>query len=144
MKGRVLLMVTGGIAAYKACFLARLLQQAGFSVRCAMTDAAQRFVGPVTLRALTGHPVATDLWGEGQSEALDHVEYARWADLVVVAPATANLLAKAAHGIADDMVTTLLLASALVNGIASPLPQASTPSAPHKPLHRFWLAPTIY
>jgi len=111
MKGRVLLMITGGIAAYKACFLARLLQQAGFSVRCAMTDAAQKFVGPVTMRALTGHAVATDLWGEGQSEALDHVEYARWADLVVVAPATANLLAKAAHGIADDMVTTLLLAS---------------------------------
>ncbi|MCP4571603.1 MAG: bifunctional phosphopantothenoylcysteine decarboxylase/phosphopantothenate--cysteine ligase CoaBC [bacterium] len=111
MQGRVLLMITGGIAAYKACFLARLLQQAGFSVRCAMTDAAQKFVGPVTLRALTGQPVATDLWGEGQSEALDHVEYALWADLVVVAPATANFVAKAAHGIADDMVSTLLLAS---------------------------------
>jgi phosphopantothenoylcysteine decarboxylase/phosphopantothenate--cysteine ligase len=111
MQGRVLLMITGGIAAYKACFLARLLQQAGFSVRCAMTEAAQRFVGPVTLRALTGHPVATDLWGEGQSEALDHVEYARWADLVLVAPATANFLAKAAHGIADDIVSTLLLAA---------------------------------
>ncbi len=109
--GRVLLLITGGIAAYKACFLARLLQQTGFSVRVAMTDAAQRFVGPVTLRALTGHAVATDIWGDGQSEALDHIEYARWADLVVVAPATANLLAKAAGGIADDIVTTLLLAS---------------------------------
>ena len=108
---RVLLMVTGGIAAYKTCFLARLLQQAGFAVRAAMTDSATRFVGPVTLRALTGEPVATDLWGEGDSEALDHIEYARWADLVVVAPATANLLAKAAGGIADDMVTTLLLAA---------------------------------
>ena len=108
---RILLMVTGGIAAYKACFLARLLRQTGFSVRAAMTDSARRFVGPVTLRALTGEPVATDLWGEGDSEALDHIEYARWADLVVVAPATANLLAKAAGGIADDMVTTLLLAA---------------------------------
>lgn len=107
---RILLMVTGGIAAYKACFLARLFVQAGFSVKVAMTEAATRFVGPVTFRTLTGHPVATDLWGEGQSEALDHIEYARWADLVVIAPATANCLAKAAGGIADDIVSTLLLA----------------------------------
>ena len=85
-QARVLLMVSGGIAAYKSCFLARLLQQSGFSLRVAMTEAATQFVGPVTMRALTGHPVATDLWGEGQSEALDHIEYARWADLVVVAP----------------------------------------------------------
>ncbi len=107
---RVLLMVTGGIAAYKSCFLARLLQQAGFSVRAAMTPAATRFVGPVTLQALTGAPVATDLWGEGQSEPLDHIEYARWADIAVVAPATADILAKAACGIADDIVSTLLVA----------------------------------
>ena len=109
-RARILLMMTGGIAAYKSCFTARLLQQAGFAVKVAMTEAATRFVGPVTMRALTGEPVATDLWGEGQSEALDHIEYARWADLVLVAPATANLLGKAAHGIADDIVTTLLLA----------------------------------
>lgn len=107
---RVLLIVSGGIAAYKACFLARLLTQAGFSVRVAMTEAGTRFVTPLTFQALTGQPVATDLWGEGQSEALDHIEYARWADLVVVAPATANTMAKAAHGIADDIVSTLLLA----------------------------------
>ncbi|PIV80615.1 bifunctional phosphopantothenoylcysteine decarboxylase/phosphopantothenate--cysteine ligase CoaBC [bacterium CG17_big_fil_post_rev_8_21_14_2_50_64_8] len=107
---RILLMVTGGIAAYKSCFLARLLQQAGFCVRAAMTPAATRFVGPVTLQALTGQPVATDLWGEGQSEPLDHIEYARWADIAVVAPATADILAKAACGIADDIVSTLLVA----------------------------------
>lgn len=107
---RILLMVTGGIAAYKACFLSRLLVQAGFSVKVAMTEAATRFVQPMTFQVLTGHPVATDLWGEGQTEALDHIEYARWADLVLVAPATANLMAKAASGIADDMVSTLLLA----------------------------------
>jgi len=107
---RVLLMVTGGIAAYKSCFLARLLVQAGFSVKVAMTEAAARFVTPVTLQVLTGHPVATDLWGEGQSEVLDHIEYARWADLVVVAPATANTMAKAAQGIGDEIVSTLLLA----------------------------------
>ncbi len=107
---RILLMVTGGIAAYKSCFLARLLQQAGFSVKVAMTAAARQFVTPLTLRALTGYPVATDLWGEGQSEPLDHIEYARWADVTVVAPATANTMAKAACGIADDIVSTLLLA----------------------------------
>jgi phosphopantothenoylcysteine decarboxylase/phosphopantothenate--cysteine ligase len=107
---RVLLMVTGGIAAYKSCFLARLLMQAGFSVKVAMTDAATHFVTPMTFQVLTGHPVATDLWGEGQSEALDHIEYARWADLTIIAPATANTMAKAAGGIADEIVTTLLLA----------------------------------
>jgi phosphopantothenoylcysteine decarboxylase/phosphopantothenate--cysteine ligase len=107
---RILLMVTGGIAAYKSCFLARLLIQAGFSVKVAMTDAATRFVTPMTFQVLTGHPVATDLWGERQSDALDHVEYARWADLVVVAPATADIMAKAAHGIADEIVSTMLLA----------------------------------
>ena len=106
----ILLMVTGGIAAYKTCFLARLLVQAGFSVRCAMTESAQRFVGPVTMRSLTGHGVATDLWGEGDTDPLDHVDFARWADIAVVAPATANLLGKAANGIADDIVTTLLMA----------------------------------
>lgn len=109
-RSRVLLLVTGGIAAYKSCLLARLLVQAGFSVRVAMTGAAQRFVGPTTFRALTGHGVATDLWGEGDTDPLDHVELARWADIAVVAPATANLLGKAAGGIADDIVTTLLLA----------------------------------
>jgi len=107
---RVLLLVSGGIAAYKACFLARLLMQAGFSVKVAMTAAAQRFVTPMTFQVLSENPVATDLWGEGQTEALDHIEYARWADIAVVAPATANILAKAAHGLGDDIVSTLLLA----------------------------------
>lgn len=109
-RGNVLLLVTGGIAAYKACFLTRLLRQAGFAVKVAMTGAAQRFVTPMTFQVLSENPVATDLWGEGQSHALDHIEYARWADVAVIAPATANLLAKLAHGIADDIVSTLLLA----------------------------------
>ena len=107
---RILLMVTGGIAAYKSCFLTRLLVQAGFSVKVAMTESATQFVSPMTFQVLSGHPVATDLWGEGQSDALDHVEYSRWADLTVVAPATANTMAKAAAGIADEIVSTLLLA----------------------------------
>lgn len=109
-RANVLLLVTGGIAAYKSCALTRLLTQAGFSVRTAMTEAAQRFVGPVTLRTLSGHGVATDLWGEGDTDPLDHVELSRWADIAVVAPATGNVLAKMAGGIADDIVTTLLLA----------------------------------
>ena len=75
-----------------------------------MTGAATHFVAPMTFQVLSGHPVASDLWGERQSEALDHIEYARWANLVVVAPATANTLAKAAHGLADNIVTCLLLA----------------------------------
>jgi phosphopantothenoylcysteine decarboxylase/phosphopantothenate--cysteine ligase len=109
-RGNVLLLVSGGIAAYKACYLTRLLRQAGFAVKVAMTAAAQRFVTPMTFQVLSENPVATDLWGEGQSHALDHIEYARWADLAVIAPATANLLAKLTHGIADDIVSTLLLA----------------------------------
>ena len=107
---RILLLVTGGIAAYKSCYLARLLVQAGFSVRCAMTDAATRFVSPMTFEVLTGAPVASDLWGERGTAALDHISYARWADIAVVAPATANTMAKAAGGLADNMVSTLLLA----------------------------------
>lgn len=108
--GNVLLLVSGGIAAYKACYLTRLLRQAGLDVKVAMTASAQRFVTPMTFEVLSGHPVATDLWGEGQSKALDHIEYARWADVAVIAPATANILAKLTHGIADDIVSTLLLA----------------------------------
>ncbi len=109
-RANVLLLVTGGIAAYKSCLLTRLLTQAGFSVRTAMTGSAQRFIGPVTLRALSGHGVATDIWGEGDTDPLDHVELSRWADIAVVAPATGNTLAKMANGIADDIVSTLLLA----------------------------------
>lgn len=106
----VLILVSGGIAAYKACYLTRLLKQAGHFVKVAMTDSAQRFVTPMTFAVLSENPVATDLWGEGQSKALDHIDYARWADIAVIAPATANILAKLAHGIADDIVSTLLLA----------------------------------
>jgi len=106
----ILLMVTGGIAAYKSCFLARLLVQAGFSVKVAMTDAATKFVTPMSFQVLTGHPVATDMWIEHPDDALDHIDFARWADLTVIAPATANTMAKAAHGIADGIVSTMLLA----------------------------------
>lgn len=104
---RVLVGVSGGIAAYKTAELVRLLVRAGAEVRVILTENAARFVGPVTFEGLTGHPVATSLW-EG---ALAHIELGRWADTFVVAPATANLIAKLASGIADDMLTTALLAS---------------------------------
>ena len=108
---RVLLCVCGGIAAYKAAELVRRLRDAGVDVRVAMTDNAQRFVGAATFQALSGQPVRTSLWDEAAEAAMGHIELARWADRIVVAPATANTLAKLAHGFADDLVSTLCLAS---------------------------------
>jgi phosphopantothenoylcysteine decarboxylase/phosphopantothenate--cysteine ligase len=108
---RVLLCVCGGIAAYKAAELVRRLRDAGAQVRVAMTENAQRFVGAATFQALSGQPVRTSLWDEAAEAAMGHIELARWADRIVVAPATANTLAKLAHGFADDLVSTLCLAS---------------------------------
>ncbi len=107
MARRVLLGVTGGIAAYKSAHLARLLTAADAEVTVVMTESATRFVGPDTFAALTGRPVHTSLW-ERPGEVL-HVRLAHETDLVIVAPATANLLAKLAHGLADDLLTSTLL-----------------------------------
>ena len=107
----VLLGVTGGIAAYKACELASLLTQRGHLVRVVMTEHARRFVGPVTFAALTGQPVPGDPFDPMQEATISHIDLARWARVVVVAPATANFLAKAAMGLADDLLSTLILAS---------------------------------
>jgi phosphopantothenoylcysteine decarboxylase/phosphopantothenate--cysteine ligase len=104
---RVLLGVTGGIAAYKACILVRLLRLRGASVRVVMTRSAERFVGPATFAALSDHRVYTDLWEE--PGVVLHVRLAHEADVAVVAPATANVLAKLAQGIADDLLTSTLL-----------------------------------
>ena len=104
----VVLGVSGGIAAYKTCIVARRLTEAGVAVEAVLTAAAAEFVGPVTFEALTGHPVVTSLWQSGR--ALDHVRLGREADLLVVAPATAHLIARAAQGMADDFLTALLLA----------------------------------
>jgi phosphopantothenoylcysteine decarboxylase / phosphopantothenate---cysteine ligase len=110
--------VSGGIAAYKAAELVRALQRNGVEVRVAMTAAAQKFVQPLTFAALTGYKVATSLWDEASStgeqaeqNGIDHIAEAQWADALVVAPATANILAKFAHGIADDFLSTLYLAT---------------------------------
>ena len=108
---RVLLCVCGGIAAYKAADLVRRLREAGAGVRVAMTGNAQRFVGAQTFQALSGQPVRSSLWDAHAEAAMGHLELARWAQRIVIAPATANTLAKLAHGFADDLVSTLCLAS---------------------------------
>lgn len=106
---RVLLLVTGGIASYKSCYLVRRLMERDYEVQVAMTPMAREFVGTVTFEALSGNPVATTV--HGTDNAMEHITLAEWADVIVVAPATANAIAKLAHGIADDIVTTLLLAA---------------------------------
>jgi phosphopantothenoylcysteine decarboxylase/phosphopantothenate--cysteine ligase len=114
---RVLLGVTGGIAAYKALELVRLFRKAGWDVQTVMTESARKFVGPESFRALTGRPVALELFPKTRPEDarrraanVEHVDLATSADLVVVAPATANIIGKLASGIADDLLSTLLLA----------------------------------
>ena len=107
----IVLAVTGGVAAYKAAELARLLVKAGATVQVVLTAAGARFVGAATFQALTGRPVFDDLWDTRVGNGMAHIELTRAADLVVVAPATADVLGKAAHGIADDLLSTLLLAS---------------------------------
>ncbi|MDX3884839.1 MAG: bifunctional phosphopantothenoylcysteine decarboxylase/phosphopantothenate--cysteine ligase CoaBC [Sphingomonas sp.] len=108
---RILLIVGGGIAAYKACELIRLIRKAGMSVRCVLTAAGEQFVTPMTLAALSEQPVHTSLWDLKDEAEMGHIQLSREADLVVVAPATANLLARMNAGIADDLATTLLLAT---------------------------------
>jgi phosphopantothenoylcysteine decarboxylase / phosphopantothenate---cysteine ligase len=108
---RILLGVTGSIAAYKAAELVRLLARKGLEVRVMMTPAAGRFVTPLTFQALSGQPVATDLLDGNQEAAMGHIALARWADLVLIAPASANCLARLAAGIADDLVSATCLAT---------------------------------
>ncbi|MFL6858788.1 MAG: bifunctional phosphopantothenoylcysteine decarboxylase/phosphopantothenate--cysteine ligase CoaBC [Allosphingosinicella sp.] len=112
MRGkRILLIVGGGIAAYKACELVRLIRKAGGSVRCVLTAGGAQFVTPMTLAALSEQPVHTSLWDLKEEAEMGHIQLSREADLVVVCPATADLLARMAAGIADDLATTLLLAT---------------------------------
>jgi phosphopantothenoylcysteine decarboxylase/phosphopantothenate--cysteine ligase len=108
---KVLLIVGGGIAAYKALELVRLLKKSGAEVMSVLTAAGAEFVTPMSLAALTGHPVRQALFMPEDETAMGHIELSRWADLVVVAPATAGLIAKAANGFADDLASTTLLAT---------------------------------
>jgi phosphopantothenoylcysteine decarboxylase/phosphopantothenate--cysteine ligase len=120
---RIVLGVTGGIAAYKAADLARRLQDAGADVRVVMTESATRFVAPMTFQALTGHPVRSSLWDEGAEAAMGHIELARWADRIVVAPASADAIARLAAGLAGDLLGTLCLASAAPVALAPAMNQ---------------------
>ena len=107
---RITLGVTGGIAAYKAAELVRQLVKLGATVRVVMTEAATRFVTPVTFQALSGHPVHCDQWDARVANNMAHIELSREADVILVAPASADFLAKLAHGLADDLLSTLALA----------------------------------
>ncbi len=107
---RILLGITGGIAAYKAAELTRLMVKSGADVRVAMTEAATRFVGTATMQALSGQPVWTDLWDPRVSDAMGHIELSRDRDLILIAPASADFMAKLAHGYADDLLSALCVA----------------------------------
>ena len=108
---RILLIVGGGIAAYKACELVRLLKKGGHRVTPVLTKGGEQFVTPMALAALSGSPVHTSLWDLKDEVEMGHIELSRAADFILVCPATADLLAKMAAGIADDLATTLLLAT---------------------------------
>ncbi len=107
----IVLGISGGIAAYKSAELVRLLVKAGAQVRVVMTQAAQKFITSLTLQALSGHPVHTDLFDASQEAAMGHIDLARWADAVLIAPASANVIARLAHGLADDLLTAACLAT---------------------------------
>ena len=126
---RVLLGVTGGIAAYKAAELVRLLREQDAEVQVVMTAGAAEFVTALTFQALSGRPVRTELWDEAAEAAMGHIELARWAELVLVAPATADFLARLAHGRADDLLSTLCLATTAPVWVAPAMN------------HRMWLHP---
>jgi phosphopantothenoylcysteine decarboxylase/phosphopantothenate--cysteine ligase len=110
-KRRILLVVSGGIAAYKMPELVRALVKAGHSVRCVLTDAARQFVAPLALQAVSGEAVRSALFDLTEESRIGHIELADWAELALIAPASADFLAKLAHGLADDLPSTILLAT---------------------------------
>lgn len=120
---RLLLGVTGGIAAYKSAELARRLRDMGADVRVVMTRAATEFITPLTMQAVSGHPVYLHLLNPAAESAMSHIDLARWADAVVIAPASADFLAKLAHGQADDLLSTLCLATAAPLAVAPAMNQ---------------------
>ncbi|MBW6390446.1 bifunctional phosphopantothenoylcysteine decarboxylase/phosphopantothenate--cysteine ligase CoaBC [Billgrantia antri] len=121
---RILLGISAGIAAYKSAQLARLLKQSGCEVRVVMTEGAQAFITPLTLQALTGEPVRTSLLDPEAEAGMGHIELARWAETILIAPATADLMARLAQGMADDLLTTLCLASDAERILAPAMNQA--------------------
>lgn len=125
----VLLGVSGGIAAYKACEVVRRLRDAGAEVRVVLTANAERFVTAMTFQALSGQPVRRGLWDAEAELGMGHLELARWADAILIAPASADTLARLAHGFADDLLATVCLAA------TAPLAVAPAMN------HRMWLHP---
>lgn len=110
MSKHILLGITGGIAAYKSCELVRLLKKQGHSVSVVMTDSATEFVSPLTFQALTGNPVLSDTYSGASNNGMAHINLTREADAFLIAPATANTIAKIANGLADNLLTTLAAA----------------------------------
>ncbi len=121
---RIVLGVGGGIAAYKSAELVRRLRDQGAEVRVVMTQGGREFITPLTLQALSGHPVHMDLLDPAAEAAMGHIELARWADLILIAPATADLMARLAQGIANDLLTTLVLATDAPVALAPAMNQA--------------------
>lgn len=120
----ILLAISGGIAAYKSAELVRLLRKQGAEVRVVMTSSAMQFVAPLTFQALSGNPVHTELLDADAENAMGHISLARWADALVIAPATANIIAKCSHGLADDLLSTLYLAATCPVYVAPAMNQA--------------------
>ncbi len=106
---RLVLGITGGIAAYKCADLVRRLKERHFDVRVVMTPAAKEFITPMTLQAVSGHPVHEDLFDPAMEASMGHIELAKWADVILIAPTTANTLAKLNHGEGDNLLTTIVL-----------------------------------
>ena len=142
----ILLGVTGGIAAYKSAELVRRLREQGAGVRVVMTQAAQAFITPLTLQALSGRPVHTELLDSDAEAAMGHIELARWADAVLVAPATADCLARLAQGRADDLLAAICLATEAPLAVApamnramwrNPATQENMARLERRGIHRF-------
>ncbi len=123
MARRILLGVTGGIAAYKSADLVRRLRDAGAEIRVVMSRGALAFITPLTFQAVSGNPVHSELLDETAEAGMGHIELARWADQVLVAPATANFIARLAHGLADDLLSTICLATAAPIALAPAMNQ---------------------
>ena len=132
----VLVGVTGCVAIYKACEVVRGLQKAGLRVKVVMTEHATEFINPALFRALTREPVAVGLFDDAPGDPIHHVSLAKEADLFLIAPATANVIAKIAHGIADDLLTTTALATQAPIMVAPAMNVMTQNAAPFRPIFR--------
>src|SRR5690606_32832505 len=120
---RILLGISGGIAAYKCAGSVRRVKERGADVRVILTDAAQHFITPLTLQAVSGNPVSTSLLDPAAEAAMGHIELAKWADIILIAPASADVIARMAHGLANDLLTTCVLATAAPVAVAPAMNQ---------------------